>query len=506
MMKSSIESGEEMFKNPLLLAALTFTGAMALWGILDTQGLADFAGAVVNRMFRSRGWFIMLSVSAMLLVSVWLAFSRYGRIKLGRDDDEPEFSTVSWLSMLFAAGMGVGLLFWGAAEPITHFLLIRDYVPENTAAGYALFVTNFHWGLHAWAIYAVTALAIAYFSFRKGCPTLISAPIRYTLGSAPWVRVTGWLSDLLAIYAIAIGLGGSVAMGVFQVQSGIESLFSSEKTGLGMTMAIFAVLCLSYILPLTVDLSRGMARLSNTAMAIAGGLVAFVLLTGPTGFLMSGITEAIGGYIAGVLPHGFRTFTFFDERVTDWFSAWTLTYMVWWLAWAPFVGVFIARISKGRTIREFILGVVIVPTIFSILWFGVFGGMGFFEALRTDTPVVEVVKSDVGNTTFFLLDLLPLSILTTTATIVAAFLFIVTSVVSAAWVLAMFSTGGDLDPSTKVKLIWGVILGALGLVMILSGSIDAVKSIIALGALPFVFIVLLLVMCLLKTLKKEAIP
>jgi glycine betaine transporter len=500
------EFGGKVFKNPLLLAALALTGTVALWGILDTQGLATFADAVVKRMFASRGWFIMLSVSAMLLVSVWLAFSRYGRIKLGKDDDEPEFSTVSWLTMLFAAGMGVGLLYWGTAEPISHYLIIRDYESEQKSGSYALFVTNFHWGLHAWSIYAVTALAIAYFGFRKGCPTLISAPIRYVLGQNPWTRGVGWLSDLLAIYAIAIGLGGSVAMGVFQVQSGVEALFRLEGTGLGMAMAIFAVLAISYILPLMVDLSRGMARLSNTAMAIAGTLVVFVLLVGPTAFLMSGITEAIGGYISNVLPYGFRTYTFFDERVTNWFGAWTLTYMVWWLAWAPFVGVFIARISRGRTIREFILGVVLVPTVFSILWFGVFGGMGFYEALRNDTPIVDVVKTNVDNTTFFLLNTLPLSFLTTAATVVAAFLFLITSVVSAAWVLAMFSSGGDLNPSTRMKLTWGVILGALGLVMILSGSIEAVKSIIALGALPFVFIVLLLVVCLLKALKSEVSP
>jgi glycine betaine transporter len=445
-----------MFKNPLMLVALALTGAVAVWGIVDTQGLATFASAVVGRMFISRGWFIMLSVSAMLIIAVYLAFSRYGRIKLGRDDDQPEFSTVSWLTMLFAAGMGVGLLYWGAAEPISHYLVIRDYQIQQKAATSALFVTNFHWGLHAWAIYAVTALVIAYFGFRKGCPTLLSAPLLHVFGRNRWTRGVGWLSDLLAIYAIAIGLGGSVAMGVFQVQSGVESLFGLERTGLGMAMVIFVLLVISYILPLTVDLSQGMARLSNTAMAIVGGLVVFVLLTGPTGFLMSGITEAVGGYFSGVLPHGFRTFTFFDERVSSWFGSWTLTYMVWWLAWAPFVGVFIARISKGRTIREFIMGVVLVPTAFSILWFGVFGGMGFYEALRTDSAIVEVVKTDLDNTTFFLLDSLPLSVLTTAATIVAAFLFIITSVVSAAWVLAMFSTGGDLNPSTKVKLIWGV--------------------------------------------------
>lgn len=493
-----------MFKNTRLIIALALTSVIAVWGIVDTTGLADFASSLVKVLFKSRGWFIMLTVSVLLLVSIWLAFSPYGKIKLGKDDDQPEFSTISWLTMLFAAGMGVGLLYWGAAEPITHFLLAREYVNEQQAAALARFVTNFHWGLHAWAIYAVTGLVMAYFGFRKGCPTLISAPIQHVFGNVVWTRIVGWLSDLLAIVAIAIGLGGSVAMGVFQVQSGIESLFDVENTGLWLAMVIFVVLCICYILPLMVDLSKGMAMLSNAAMAIAGLLMAFVLLAGPTHYLMGGIVEGIGEYIAGVLPHGFKTYTFFDERIGDWFGSWTLTYMVWWLAWAPFVGVFIARISKGRTIREFILGVILVPTTFSVFWFGIFGGMGFFEALRTDTPITEVVRTNVNNTTFFLLDTLPFSLLTTVATVVAAFLFIVTSVVSAAFVLAMFSTGGDLNPKVRVKLVWGVILGALGLVMILSNSIDAIKSIIALGAMPFVFIVLLLMVCLLKALKMEA--
>ena len=248
-----------------------------------------------------------------------------------------------------------------------------------------------------------------------------------------------------------------------------------------------------------------MALLSNMAMAIAGGLMIFILLAGPTHYLMGGIVEAAGAYFAGAFAHGFRTFTFFDERVGDWFQSWTLTYMVWWLAWAPFVGVFIARISRGRTIREFVAGVLLVPTAFSIVWFGVFGGVGFYGVLQIDVPVLEVVQNNVDGVTFFVLERFPLASLTIAAVVAAAFLFIITSVVSAAFVLGMFSTGGDLNPSARVKLIWGVVLGALGLVMILSGSIDAVKSIIALGALPFVFIVLLLVVCLLKALKTEKV-
>lgn len=502
-MTENSKQGSASFRNPLLVVALAITGGIAAWGIADNEGLSAASSAVVGFMFKSRGWFVMLTVSTMLIVSVVLALSPYGRIRLGHDDDRPEFSTVSWLTMLFAAGMGVGLMYWGTAEPLTHFELAKTIAGEHKGAAAALFVTNFHWGLHAWGIYALTGLVLAYFGFRRGCPQLISAPILRVFGRHVWTRVVGGLSDLLAIVAIAIGLGGSVAMGVFQIQSGVVTLFDLEGGSTALSMAIFVALVLCYLLPLTVDLGKGMALLSKTAMAIAVGLMVYVLLIGPTAFLMSGIVESLGVYVSKVVTQGFMTYTFFDETVKDWFNAWTLTYMLWWLAWAPFVGVFIARISRGRTIREFVLGVVLVPTVFSILWFGIFGGIGFYAVLHTDAPILEVVANDVSTTTFFVLQHLPLAKLTTLATVIAAFLFVVTSVVSAAYVLGMFSSEGDLNPSVKVKLTWGALLGALALVMILSDSIAAVKSIIALGALPFVYIVLLLMVCLLKALKAE---
>ncbi len=494
-----------MFRSPLLIAAVAATGAVALWGVLDNPGLAAFADAAVGTLFASRGWFIMLATSTLLLACFTLAFSPWGRIRLGADEERPEFSTVSWLTMLFAAGMGVGLLYFGTAEPLTHFRLAREGMRPERAATMALFVTDFHWGLHAWAIYAVTGLVIAYFSFRKGYPTLLSSPFRAVFGGARWVRALGWSCDFLAIVAIAIGLGGSIAMGVFQVQSGLVALLDLDLPGGGLAIAVFLVLVAAYLLPLTVDLGAGMARMSNLAMAIAGGLVLFVLLVGPTAYLMSAITESLGEYLTGFLRQGFRTYTFFDERVAGWFRSWTLTYMVWWLAWSPFVGVFIARISRGRTIREYLLGVVLVPTLFSVFWFGAFGAMGFFELQNGNLALLEVVERDFDATTFALLDTLPAGRLTGAATVVAAFLFIVTSVVGAAFVLGMFSTGGDLDPPVRVKLVWGGLLGALGLVMIFSGGIEAVKSIIALGAMPFVYIVLLLLLCLLKALRREAI-
>jgi glycine betaine transporter len=492
-----------LFANPLLLVALALTGAIAVWGIVDTAGLAAWASGAVATMFTSRGWFIMLTASIMLLLSLGLAVSRYGRIKLGRDDEEPEFGTVSWLTMMFAAGMGVGLLYYGAAEPLSHFLVIREYYPGPQAAERARFVTSFHWGLHAWAIYGMTALVIAYFGFRRGCPSLIGAPLKRVFGTNRVTGAVGWLSDLAAIVAIAIGVAGSVAMGVFQLEGGVARLLGIEDRGLWLALVIFACMCAAFILPLLVDLGKGMAVLSNTAMLLAVALVVYVLLAGPTSYMMSGIVGGLGDYAAGVIPHGFRTFTFADARVEGWFQDWTLNYMAWWLAWGPFVGVFVARISRGRTIREFVLGVMFIPTLFSILWFGVFGNVGFYAIQRTDLPILEVVETDINETIFFLLDQLPAPALTTLAVVLAAFLFIVTSVVSAAFVLGMFSTGGNPDPSVRIKLIWGVLLAALGLVMILSGSIGAVRSIISLGAMPFVLIVHLLMVSLIRALATE---
>lgn len=488
--------------NWLLIIALLCTGAIAVWGIVDNQGLAEKAAEVVSVQFAARGWFIMMNATFMLLVSLYLVFSKYGKIKLGGEFDQPEFSTISWLTMLFAAGMGVGLLFYAAAEPLTHYRFFEDKAARQSAAG-ALFVTNFHWGLHAWAIYALTGLVIAYFSFRKNLPTLIGAAIPAVLGDNTLTRSVAWLCNLLAIVAIAIGLAGSVALGVFQVQQGVNQIAGWETSGMEVSIAIFAALCVSFTLPLLVDLGKGMALLSNIAMGIAVVLMLFVLLTGPTSYLMGVTFQSVGEYFAGVVPHGFRTFTFLDESVNNWFQDWTLNYMVWWLAWAPFVGVFIARISRGRTIREYLIGVILVPTLFSIFWFGIFGGIGFFTVLRTDIPLLELVGTNVDAVTFFVLQQLPLTTLSTALVVIAAFLFVVTSVVSAAFVLAMFSTNGNLEPAVKVKLSWGAVLAALGLVMILSGSVSSVRSIIAVGALPFVFITLLLVVCLLKSLKQE---
>ena len=462
----------------------------------------SLAASAVEIQFNSLGWFIMLEVSGLLFLALFLALSRFGDIRLGSDTTEPEFSTPAWIAMLFAAGMGVGLLFYGAAEPLTHFEVLRRFDEDPIAAGYALFVTYVNWGFHAWAIYGVVALVIAYFAYRRGGAMLLSAPVIDALGDVRWTRALGWVFNLLSIVAIAVGLAGSMAMGVFQIQTGLAGLIGLDNPGV-LTLPIFAALCVAFIIPLRKDLGDGMAMLSNAAMLIAVGLMIYLLILGPTSFLMNDIVAGFGRYLFDVLPAGFSTAEFFDDVIVDWFQGWTLNYMIWWLAWSPFVGIFIARISRGRTIREFLIGVVVAPTMFSILWFGIFGGLGFYDTLRQDGALSAINAQSLDATTFALLERFPLDWLTRTATILAAFLFVVTSVVSAGFTLAMIGSGGDENPSPRIRTIWGLILGALGMAMILVGDIGLVRSIIALSAIAFVFIVPVLVICLIKSLTRE---
>ncbi|WP_394688416.1 BCCT family transporter [Hoeflea sp.] len=493
-----------MTSNKVLLSgSISLVGGLGVWALVDPAGANDVAQAVVASAFEGRGWFIMLTVTSLLLFCVWIAMSRFGQVRLGADDEEPEFSTLSWLAMLFSAGMGVGLLFWAAAEPLTHFSFGKDLMPLPLAANAAMVTTLFHWGLHAWAIYAAIALVIAYFAFRRGTPMLVSAPLTSLFPTERWARLVGWFADLFAIAAIAIGVGGSIAMGVFQVADGVDVLLPGQSAGNLLIVLVFTAIFLCYMPPLFVDLGDGMSRLSNAAMLLAGLLLIFTILFGPTEFLMNAILNSFGGYLVEVVPRGFQTFTFFGDELSKWFADWTLTYMVWWIAWGPFVGVFIARISRGRTIREFMLGVLVVPSVFSLIWFGAFGGIGIFDVLRNDGTLLTVTDNDVERVTFELLARLPLPYLTTAITVAAAFLFIVTSVVSAAFVLGTFSSGGDPDPPVRIRVIWGVVLGVFGASMVAAGSIEAVRGFIALGALPFVFITGLIVVCFLRALKEE---
>ena len=486
----------------LFQIALPICALVALAGIVDPKGLASTASAILVTVFRSLDWFFMTVVTVMLVLSLWLAFSHYGRIKLGGPKDEPEFSYPSWLAMLFAAGMGVGLLFWGVAEPLMHFSGAPGHEPGTPpAARHAMAVTLFHWGLHAWAVYCVGGLVMAYFGFRKGTPYLPGAPLRSAL-SGRWVSPVAWLADLFAVIAVALGVAGSIGLGVFQLQSGLHVLAGTDLQSTMMSIGILAVLVVCYMGPLVTDLDKGVKWLSNGNMIIALLVMLFILFAGPTAFLLRTFVTALGDYVTGVVGLSFQLYPFTD--VGPWLQNWTLTYWFWWIAWAPFVGVFIARISRGRTIREFVTGVLFVPSLFSVLWFSVFGGTGLYEELHGQGGMVKLVREDVSTALFSLFDRLPFSNLLNGTALALSFIFLVTSVVSAAFVLGMFTSRGSLNPSVGQKLAWGAVLGGLGAALTLSGNVEAVRTVAFIGAIPFTLIILLQIAALLRALFAES--
>ena len=486
----------------IFVIALLVCVVVALVGIFRSDLLVSTAGVITATVFGALDWFFVGVTTALLALAIWLAVSKYGRLRLGAPDEEPEFSTASWLSMLFAAGMGVGLLFWGVAEPLTHLVEAPGEAPGSPAAARnAMVITIFHWGLHAWAVYCISALVLAYFGLRRHKPYLPGAPLRAAL-KGKWVEPVAWTADLVAVIAVALGVAGSMGMGIFQLQSGLHVVagFSNESTVISVIILILLVIC--YMTSAATSLDKGIKWLSNINMSLATLLLLFIALAGPTSYLLRTFVTTLGDYCANLVSMAFQLYPFQD--VGQWLHSWTLTYFIWWIAWAPFVGVFIARISRGRTIREFVAGVLLIPTLVSILWFAVFGGIGLHEELQGAGGMVDLVKQDVSIALFSMFDRLPLSKLLSVTAMLLVFIFLVTSVDSATFVLGMLTTKGSMNPPTPRKIMWGLALGALGAALMLSGNIDAVRAVAVLGAIPFIFIILLQVAALLRSLKNDA--
>lgn len=502
MPESSGSEKKRRFRLNLFHVTLPVCAVVAAWGITSPDGLADLAAVVTRTAFRAADWFFMALVSGFVVLCLWLAFGRHGAVRLGRDTDRPDFSTPSWLSMLFAAGMGVGLLFWGVAEPVTHYSgALGSEAGTPLAARRATVVTAFHWGLHAWAVYSMAALVLAYFGFRKGVPYMPGAPLRAAFRGRRWVGPVSATADAIAVIAIVFGVAGSVGMGIFQLHTGLHVLWGVPLDSTLVSTIILLVLVVCYTASASTSLDKGIQWLSNINMVIALALLLFVLIAGPTALLLRGFVTSVGDYTAALVGLSLRLYPYESGR--EWLETWTLTYFVWWIAWAPFVGVFIARISRGRTIREFVMGVLFVPTIFSLLWFSVFGGTGLAEEMYGDGGISRLVREDVSVALFTLFDRLPLSGLLSGTAIVLVFIFLVTSVDSATFVLGMLTSQGSFDPPTRRKLSWGVILGLLGGAMMLSGNIDVVRAVVVLGALPFALVMVLQVAALLREFVNE---
>lgn len=465
---------------------------VVLWGLLSPATLSQVFDLALAGVTRNFGWFYLWVVLALVLLALLLAFSRYGDLKLGGEDDEPEFSIGSWFAMLFAAGMGIGLVFWGVAEPVSHYGTPPPGVSPGTpeAANAAMRYTFFHWGLHPWSVYSVVGLAIAFFQFRRQQPVLVSA----VTSSLPWrpIQRLSPLFNVLATVATAFGVAASLGIGSLQINSGLNAVFGLP-VGTGWQLAIIAVTTALFLASAVSGVERGIKWLSSGNLVLAGALSLLVLALGPTVAIIDTFTSTLGSYLSEFVRMSLRMTPFRDS---SWVGDWTIFYWAWWVSWSPFVGLFIARVSRGRTIREFVIGTVLAPTLAGFLWFSVFGGTALHLEIFRGVPLLEAVGADVSTALFVMFDALPLGTLMSVAATVLVLVFFVTSGDSATLVLGMMSSGGRPDPSTRVKLVWGALVAAIAASLLVTGGVQAVQTATIVFALPFTGVIVLMALAL----------
>lgn len=471
-----------------------------LWGALSPESLTRISDNLLGLTIEKFGWFYLIAAFGFLIFALYLAFSKYGHIRLGADDDEPEYSNTSWFAMLFSAGMGIGLVFWGVAEPISHYFNppvgIAGATPE--AARAAMRYSFFHWGLQPWGIYTVIALALAYFKFRKNYRGLISNTFYPLLGD----KVTGPVGkgiDILAIIATTFGVATSLGLGALQINGGLSHILKIPNNNTTQLL-IIAVVTILYMISATTGLDRGIKFLSNTNLTVAVALLLFILFMGPTSFIFDTFTVTLGEYLQNLIQMSLRLTPFTQST---WIAKWTLFYWAWWIAWAPFVGTFIARISRGRTIREFVLGVLLVPSLFSFIWFSVLGGTALNFQMFRNIPIAEAVQQDITSALFITLQHLPLGTLLAVLATLVIIIFFITSADSATFVLGMLSSKGDLHPSNSKKLVWGILQSATAIVLLISGGLAGLQTASIIAALPFSIIMVLMCISVLKALEAE---
>ena len=473
--------------------------AIVLWGIVAPAHLGatfDGALAVITRNF---GWAYLWLVLSLVAMAVVLACSRYGNLKLGAEDEEPEFSIGAWFSMLFAAGMGIGLVFWGVAEPISHYGTPPPGILPNTpeAANAAMRYSFFHWGMHPWAVYSMVALAIAFFQFRRGGSALVSTSVL----SLPWapLRHIGPLVNVLAVIATAFGVAASLGMGALQINSGLNAVLG-VPVGQTSQLAIIGVTTLLFITSAVSGVTKGIKWLSSFNLIVAALLALAVFILGPTVVIIDTLTSTLGSYVSEFVRMSLRMTPFRDSQ---WVGGWTIFYWAWWVSWSPFVGLFIARVSRGRTVREFILGTVAAPTIAAFVWFSVFGGTALHMEIMQHVPIADAVKTDVSTALFAMFDQLPLGTLMSGIATVLVVVFFVTSGDSAVLVLGMMSTGGNENPSARVKIAWGVLISGIAISLLLAGGLKSVQTATIVFALPFVGVIVLMAIALWRGLRED---
>lgn len=472
-----------------------------LWSLVQPKVAGETFNVAQKFITDNFGWSYLIGVTFFLFFTLFTALSKYGNITLGKDGEKPEHSTVSWFSMLFAAGMGIGLVFWGVAEPMTHYSTPPFGQPSTfESAQTAMRYTFFHWGLHPWGVYGIVGLSMAYFQFRKGLPALVSSTLYPLLGQK---GINGWIGkvvDILAVFATIFGVATSLGLGALQISTGLNYAYGLS-TGTTTTVIIIVVITALFITSAVTGIDRGIKFLSNANMVLLFMILTFMLIVGPTRFILNGFTQTIGSYLQNIIQMSFWTDVF--DTNPGWVGGWTIFYWAWWIAWGPFVGAFIARISKGRTVREFVLGVLIAPTLMSFLWMGVMGNSALYIDVVQHGGIAAQVAKDISTAIFAMFQYYPLKgVLTILTTLIIA-VFFITSADSATFVMAMFTSGGELDPSAGLKITWGLIEGAVAVALMLAGGLNALQTASIISAFPFMFVIFAMAISIIKVFREE---
>ncbi|MGI2328698.1 glycine betaine uptake BCCT transporter [Planococcus sp. YIM B11945] len=468
------------------------------FGVIAPQAFEKGTGSIRSFIDTSFGWYYLMIMALLLIFTFIIIISPYGKIRLGKDTDRPEFSTISWISMLFSAGMGIGLVFYGASEPLSHFAVQPATAEPGTDAAFkeSLQRTYYHWGIHVWAMYGMVALSLAFFQFRKGQPALISSTLKPIFGKK-MEGPLGTLVDVLAVFATVFGVATSLGFGAAQINGGLSYLFGVEQNQT-VQMIIIAVVTVLFIMSAWSGLNKGIKYLSNANMVLAVILLILVLVLGPTLLILNMFTETFGAYFQNLIGLSFQSAPLNAEN-RSWLNMWTIFYWAWWISWAPFVSMFIARISKGRTIREFLIGVVFAPTIFGAFWFAVFGT----TAIDTQKNGFDLTAFTTEQSLFAMFSEMPLGTVMSILAILLVGTFFITSADSATFVLGMQSTNGSLLPSNQIKVLWGVAQSLVAAILLSVGGLTAVQNTIIIAALPFSFVIILMVIALFKALNAE---
>ncbi|WII96201.1 BCCT family transporter [Moraxella haemolytica] len=481
-----------------LISALLIVGFI-IFGAMFSELAGQIFGKAQTLITRHFGFMFIILMNAALVFCVYISLSRYGDIRLGAQTETPEYSFGSWIGMLFSAGIGIGLLYWGTAEPLYHF--VKPPIADSSSvesAKQAMQLSFLHWGLHAWAVYSVVALSLAYFHYRRGLPLSIRSVLFPLIGKNIYGK-WGHAVDILAVFGTMFGVVTSLGLGVMQLETGLGQMFGIEPS-LVFKIALVAGITACAAFSVMAGLDKGVKRLSDITIIGTLIMLAFMIIAGPTQFILDSFVENIGNYAGNIITLGLWNEAYMDS---DWQGAWTIFYWAWWVSWSPFVGIFIARISRGRTIREFIFGVLFVPMLLLFLWFTAFGGVAINMELSGDFGLSAAVLADSGSAIFKFIEYYPFTQGLVVVTLVMIVLWFVTSADSASLVVDMLTAGGNTNPPKIQRLFWVTSEGIIAAILLAAGGLSALQAAAIVAGLPFALVIFVMMYCLIRGLGRD---